>query len=240
MPDFRAELDLGGHDRLLDPADIEVDDAARELEGVWLVPGHPGIEHNVDVRTGRVTQCLGQLDVARHALAAISRTPAGEPFQSAESFGDFLARPLVSELRFNAVAEHGSVGWSGRPHGATQESVDGLLQPASLEIPERAVDGADGHHRRALATMHRLAVHQIPDTLGGEGIDVLEQTAEFAIDDPGHFVGDRAGETSDTRVSIDLEKDRYDSGATGFDRLRHPVAVGSGSRLVLRVDVDRP
>ncbi len=88
--------------------------------------------------------------------------------------------------------------------------------------------------------MHRLAVHQIPDTLGGKGIDVLEQTAELAIDDPGHLVGDRAGQTGDALIGVDLEKDGDDSGAPRFDRLRHPVAVGGGPRLVLGVDVDRP
>ncbi len=88
--------------------------------------------------------------------------------------------------------------------------------------------------------MHRLAVHQVPDTLGGEGIDVLKQTAEFAINDPGDLMGNRTGQTGDTLIGVDLEKDRDDSGASGRDRLRHPIAVGSGPRLVLRVDVDRP
>src|SRR5215203_7291897 len=240
MPDLRTELDLVRHHRLLDPADVEVGDAASELEGVGSVPGHPGIQHDVDVRTGSVTQCLGQLDVARHSLAAISRPPAREPFQSAESFGHLLASPLVSELGFDAVAEHGGVSRSRRPHRAAEEAVDGLLHPAALEIPERAIDGADGHHRGALATVNCLAVHQVPNTLRGQGINVLEETSKFTIDDPGHFVRDRTGQTGDTLVGVDLEKDGDDPGASRLDRLWHPIAVGRGPRLVLGVDVDRP
>ena len=81
MSNLGTELDLVGHHRLLDPADIEVGDATSELEGVGPVPGHPGVEHDIDVRPGRVTQRLGQLDVARHALAAIGRPPAGNHFR---------------------------------------------------------------------------------------------------------------------------------------------------------------
>src|SRR5215213_6595505 len=240
MSDLRAELDFVRHHRLLDPADVEVGDAASELEGVGSVPGHPGIKHDVDVRTGSVTQCLGQLDVARHALAAISRPPAREPFQSAESFRYLLASPLVSELGFDAVAEHGGVSRSRRPHGAAEEAVDGLLHPAPFEIPERAIDGADGHHRGALATVNCLAVHQVPNTLRGQGIDVLEQTSELTINDPGHLVRDGSCQTRDALVGVNLEKDGDDSGAPRLDRLRHPIAVGRGPRLVLGVDVDRP
>src|SRR5829696_9710226 len=240
MPNLRAELDLVRHHRLLDPADIEVGHAASELEGVGSVPGHPGVEHDVDVRTGSVTQCLGQLDVARHSLAAISWPPARKPFQGAESFGHLLASPLVSELGFEAIAEHGGVSRSRRPHRAAEEAVDGLLHPASLEIPERTIDGADGHHRGALATVDCLAVHQIPNTLRGQGIDVLEQTSELTINDPGHLVRDGSCQTRDALVSIDLEKDGDDAGVSRLDRLWHPIAVGRGPRLVLGVDVDRP
>src|SRR5919107_1751070 len=123
MSDLRTELDLVGHHWLLDPADIEVGDAASELEGVGPVPGHPGVEHDVDVWSCRVTQRLGQLDVTRHALAAIGWSPAREPFQSAESFGHLLASPLVSELGVDAVAKHGGVGRSRGSHRTAQEAV---------------------------------------------------------------------------------------------------------------------
>src|SRR3954462_4702210 len=106
LTDLGTDVDLVRHDRLLDPANAEVFDAAGEGEGIGSVPAHPGVEHDVDVGAGRVTERLRELDVAGHALAAIGWSPTGEPLQGAKTLGHLFPGAAVSELRVEAVAEH--------------------------------------------------------------------------------------------------------------------------------------
>ena len=171
-------------------------DAASEGEGVGPVPTHPGIEHDVDVRTGGIAKRFGELDISRHPLAAIRGSPAGEPLQSAEALGHLFLGAAAGQDRFQAVAQHGGVGGGRGADGTAQKAVNGLIEVATFEIPEGAIDGTDGHHGGAFATVDGLTEHHVPDSLGGEWIDSLQEAAKLAVDDPRHFVRDRTGKTA--------------------------------------------
>jgi hypothetical protein len=51
-------------------------------------------------------------------------------------------------------------------------------------------------------------------------------------------VWDWTGEPGDAFIRVDFENDGDHSRAAGVDALRHPVTVGCGLHLVLRIDVD--
>ncbi len=76
----------------------------------------------------------------------------------------------------------------------------------AADVPEGAVDGADRHHLVPLPAVDGVAVHLVPDTLGGEGVLADQEMTEGAVDRVGGFVLDRTAEAGDAFVGFDLHK----------------------------------
>ena len=64
---------------------------------------------------------------------------------------DLSRRPF----RLHREPEHARIGWDLGPGRPAQDPVDRRLERLPLQVPERAVDGADRHHRAALPAVYR-------------------------------------------------------------------------------------
>src|SRR5262245_57625601 len=90
----------------------------------------------------------------------------------------------------------------------------GLAAP----IPQGAIDHADRLHRDAFAPVDGVSIHQIPQALTRDRVGVLQQPAQFAIDDIGDTWVDRAAETTYALIGLDLYKDGLDRVAAILDQ----------------------
>ena len=101
----------------------------------------------------RVAQRPDQL---RRSLACPARPSAGPRRKNHFVAPEALRRPPRAPARRRAPARASSRACWRRPgivvaDRAAEQPVDRLPEPLALEVPERAVDGADRHHRVALA-----------------------------------------------------------------------------------------
>ena len=138
------------------------------------------------------------------------------------------------------MAKHAGVGGKFGADGTTEQYMDRLAEVFPFQIPEGAVDRADREHRRPFAAVNAIAIHDVPEAFGGEGIVADDEVTVFGVDDSGDIVADWTGQSGDTLVRVDLEKDGLDLGTRFASPLaRLPVGGSRGLGMELRIDIDR-
>lgn len=139
------------------------------------------------------------------------------------------------------VAEHAGIGGDLGAGRAADQAMDGLVQPAPLEVPKRAVDGADRHHRLALAAMDQGAVHQIPQKLRRDRIASREQRRELPTDDRRDAWRHRPADSMDARIGIDADEHGLVAEVALIDLIAPVLIAEPNGPLAaeLGIDVDR-
>ena len=89
-----------------------------------------------------------------HALDPVCRPIAEEPLGGSEALAHELASPVGGAARLDGIAECAGVGRNLDAARTTEQTIDRRIEVAPFCVPQRAVDGADGHHRQAFATVH--------------------------------------------------------------------------------------
>ena len=182
-------------------------------------------------------------DVLAHALGPAHGPMPEEPFLGAVAL--LLAGPGAlahAALVLDVVAEHAGIGRDLHPGRAAEQAPDRLVEPATFQVPERAVDRADRHHRLALAAVHERAVHQVPQELAGARVAAREQRCQLGCDDLRDRRRHRPGDAVHALVRVDPKVRRLEPKVALVDLLGGALIAEPQRALAaeLVVDVERP
>jgi hypothetical protein len=109
---------------------------------------------------------------------------------------------------FEREAETAGVHLDGGARWASEKAIDGYAEVAAADIPQRVVDGADGHHEESVTGVSIGAVHLVPERFAGERVLADEEGAKLVVDDDCCALFDGAVETVDASGRSDAEIDR--------------------------------
>ena len=152
-----------------------------------------------------------EFDVLLDALRPGRRAVAEEPLCRPVALVHDLAGACPDLVGLVRVAERAGVGRHLVTQRPAQQPVYRQPGQAALDVPDRAVDGAESLHRRALASVALDgAVHDVPDALVGPRVLAHDVRSDQAVDQERlHFVY-RSGEPRHSLVRFDLDEDARD------------------------------
>ena len=166
-------VDVLDRERLLEPVELVLGEAARHLERVLELPAAPDVDHDVDVRPGGLAGRGDELDVAARVEA--ERAPAElERAVPALDLRRDVAPHRIRRLRH----ERARVDAHAVAEAAAEQPVDGLAERAADEVVERDVDRRDRVDRGgARAGVRGRLVEVVPDRLDVERIAAEQRLA---------------------------------------------------------------
>ena len=206
-PDLRVGVDAVRHGRLFKPARVELLDLFRHLLRVGQVPAEPAVEHDVVIVAHRFPERAHQLYVLLEALRPIHRPVAEEPLLRPVSLRLVLECALADQGRvFHVEAEHAGICRDLGTCRSAEQADDGRVVDLAAQVPEGAVDGADRHHRLALASVDRGSEHLVPEQLVCGRVLALDDLAQRRGDYVGLGAVDRPTDASDAAIGLDLHK----------------------------------
>src|SRR5258708_13710228 len=150
MQDGEA-VDLFRVGGFFDPVGAVLFDLMGPFEGVILCPSAVGVEHEFGVVADGFAQNADELDVLAHAFGARAGAVTHEPFLIAIAFVLVRQGASANGCWFEGEAETAGVHLHGGARWASEETIDGSVIVSAADIPQRVVDGADGHHEESVA-----------------------------------------------------------------------------------------
>ena len=181
--DLCVLFDLVGQDRFFEPAGCILFQPAGHLNGVWDIPAHPAVQHYVHIRADALAQRLRQAKIAFHSHFAVGGAVAEEPLGRPIAFGHELPGTLLDKLRIDGKAQGAGIGRYFCPGGAAEELADRRVEPVPLQVPQCAVNGAEGHQLSSFAPVHLRAVHAIPQPFRGQWVVAQKKWGQLRLND---------------------------------------------------------
>ncbi len=173
--------------------------------------------------------------VANHSLRSVGWTVAEEPLGALVPLAHELPRALRCAAGLDRIAQGAGVRRDLSPRWTAEQLAHRGIEEAPLEVPQRAVDGADRHHGDALAAVDRGAIEDVPDHLVRQRVGAHEMAAQLHVDHKGLFKRDRAADANDAVVRLDFDEVRLDAVRAVAGLAQDIRALGP----IGRIEVDR-